>query len=58
MFASIQVSEMYGARRINDNRTNDLTLPVPYIFTSFSSLKRFYEGLKGTTKKCENKNLI
>ena len=20
-------------------------------------LKRFYEGLKGTTKKCENKNL-
>ena len=31
MFALIQVSEMYGARRINDNRTNDLTFPVPCI---------------------------
>ena len=69
MFALIQVSEMYGARRIN-NRRNDLTLPVPcisekcikikikltfYFHTSFSSLKRFYVGLNGATKKCENK---
>ena len=28
-----------------------------YFHTSLWCLKRFYEGLKGTTKKCENKNL-
>ena len=28
-----------------------------YFHTSLWSLKKFYEGLKGTTKKCENKKL-
>ena len=28
-----------------------------HFHTSLSCFKRFYEGRKGTTKKCENKNL-
>ena len=46
----------FNPSRFNPGRREKIKINF-YFHTSLWSLKRFYEGLWGTTKKCEDKNL-